>query len=72
MEKRIRQLLREKNLSAVRLAGMLSIEDPIREDAPMTLAALECDGLRHITMLTGDGEKTASAVARTARSGRLR
>ncbi len=51
---------------------MLSSEDPIREDAPATLAALADNGLRHMTMLTGDGERTASAVARTLRIGEYR
>ncbi len=48
-----------------RLAGMLAIEDPIREDARLTLGVLSETGIRNITMLTGDGERTANAVART-------
>jgi Cu2+-exporting ATPase len=46
-----------------RLAGILSIEDPIRDDAASTLKALTAAGIRRITMLTGDGERTARAVA---------
>ncbi|MCD8350204.1 MAG: heavy metal translocating P-type ATPase [Planctomycetaceae bacterium] len=45
------------------LVGMLAIEDPIREDAPATLADLIAGGVRDVTMLTGDGERTAKAVA---------
>lgn len=48
-----------------RLVGMLAIEDPIREDALPTLTALAENGVRNITMLTGDGERTAKAVAAT-------
>jgi ATPase, P-type (transporting), HAD superfamily, subfamily IC len=44
---------------------MLAIEDPIREDAQLTLGALSESGIRNITMLTGDGERTTNAVART-------
>jgi Cu2+-exporting ATPase len=55
-----------------RLVGMLSIEDPIREDAQATLAALSDGGLRHVTMLTGDGERTARAVAGTLKIGEYR
>ena len=46
-----------------KLVGMLSIEDPIREDAPAMLASLSANGVRNITMLTGDGQKTARSVA---------
>ena len=45
------------------LVGMISIEDPIREDAPATLAALAESGVGSVTMLTGDGVRTARAVA---------
>ncbi|MCC8179625.1 MAG: heavy metal translocating P-type ATPase, partial [Planctomycetes bacterium] len=46
-----------------RLVGMLSIEDPIRDDACATLAALAESGVTTIAMLTGDGKRTATAVA---------
>ena len=55
-----------------RLVGLLAIEDPIREDAAATLAALSESGVRHITMLTGDGERTARAVAGTLGIGEYR
>ena len=48
-----------------KLVGMLAIEDPIRDDAAATLAALAASGVKRTTMLTGDGERTARAVAKT-------
>ncbi len=46
-----------------RLAGFLGVADPIKPTAPEAIAALRAEGLR-IVMLTGDGRKTAEAVAR--------
>ncbi len=54
------------------LVGMLSVEDPIREDAQATLTALFEHGVEKVTMLTGDGERTAGAVARTLGIGEYR
>ena len=45
-----------------RLAGMLAVEDPIKETTPEAIRALQADGLR-IVMLTGDGRATAESVA---------
>ena len=45
-----------------RPAGLLSIEDPIRESTPEAIRALHEEGLR-IVMLTGDNRMTAQAVA---------
>jgi len=45
-----------------RLAGILSVADPIKESARDALAKLRTDGLR-IVMLTGDARGTAAAVA---------
>ncbi|MDR1612173.1 MAG: heavy metal translocating P-type ATPase [Planctomycetota bacterium] len=45
------------------LVGMLAVEDPIRDDAAPTLAELAAEGMGSVTMLTGDGERTAGAVA---------
>ncbi len=47
------------------ITGMISIEDPIRDDAAVTLRGLSQTGVSDITMLTGDGERTAKAVADT-------
>jgi len=46
-----------------RLAGLLAVADPVREEARDAIAALRREGLR-IVMLTGDNALTAAAVAR--------
>jgi len=46
-----------------RLAGMLSVTDPIRASTPEAIQLLHADGLR-LVMLTGDNRATAEAVAR--------
>jgi Cu+-exporting ATPase len=46
-----------------RLAGLLSVADPIRSTTPEAINWLRADGLR-IIMLTGDSGATAKAVAR--------
>ncbi|MHB1423739.1 MAG: heavy metal translocating P-type ATPase [Gemmataceae bacterium] len=46
-----------------RLAGLLSVADPIRASTPEAIQLLHADGLRLI-MLTGDNRTTAEAVAR--------
>ncbi len=47
-----------------KLAGILCIEDPPRPEAARTIARLRKLGLKHIVMLTGDGENAARSVAR--------
>ena len=46
-----------------RLAGLLGIEDPIREEAKSVIAALHDRGVKEVWMLTGDDERTARVVA---------
>ena len=46
-----------------RLAGLLGIEDPIREEAKSVIAALHERGVKEVWMLTGDDERTARVVA---------
>lgn len=46
-----------------RLAGIVSVADPIRSSTPEAVRLLHDDGLR-IIMLTGDSRTTAEAVAR--------
>jgi len=46
-----------------RLAGLLSVADPIKESAADAIANLHREGLR-VVMITGDNRVTASAVAR--------
>ncbi len=45
-----------------KLAGTISIDDPIKDTTPDALEELRRDGLR-LVMLTGDSRKTAMAVA---------
>ncbi len=45
------------------LAGMIVIDDPIREDALASITALRQCGIKHICMLTGDSEPAAKRVA---------
>ena len=48
------------------LAGVLLIEDKIREETPDIVKALYQDGVKRIIMLTGDGELTAKSIAEQA------
>lgn len=45
------------------IAGIFSIADQIREDAPQALADLRKNGIKKIVMLTGDNRHTAELVA---------
>ena len=45
-----------------KLAGTISIDDPVKDTTPAALEELRRDGLR-LVMLTGDNRKTAMAVA---------
>lgn len=46
-----------------KLAGVISLEDPLRPSANRFIRRLENMGVKRIIMLTGDGEETARAVA---------
>jgi Cu2+-exporting ATPase len=48
------------------LAGLLMIEDAIREDTARVVQALHADGVARVIMLTGDSEATAHGIARHA------
>ena len=45
-----------------RLAGLVSVADPVKDTTPEALKTLHAEGLR-IVMVTGDSERTAKAVA---------
>ncbi len=45
-----------------KIAGLVSVADPVKETTPAALKALHAEGLR-IVMVTGDNERTAKAVA---------
>lgn len=44
-------------------AGFICISDPIRDEAEYVIKSLKGTGIKKVIMLTGDGEKTAKAVA---------
>ncbi len=46
-----------------KLAAVILIEDPIREDACSAVEALKKHGISNIVMMTGDSEKTAHRIA---------
>lgn len=48
--------------SDLRLAGLIALSDPPREDSAALIAALASQGVR-VLLVTGDGEATARAVA---------
>ncbi len=45
------------------LAGILAASDTLRPEVPAALAELRVLGIKHIELLTGDNERTASALA---------
>ncbi|SCX92400.1 ATPase, P-type (transporting), HAD superfamily, subfamily IC/heavy metal translocating P-type ATPase [Lachnospiraceae bacterium XPB1003] len=46
-----------------RLAAVILIEDPLREDAARTVNDLRKQGISRIVMMTGDSERTAKRIA---------
>lgn len=46
------------------LAGIFSIADQIREDAPRAIEEMRANGIKRIIMLTGDNQYTAELVAK--------
>jgi len=46
-----------------KLAGLVSVADPVKESTPEAIRALRAEGLR-VVMVTGDTEATAQAVAK--------
>lgn len=47
-----------------RIAGSITIEDPIREDSGNMIAALKREGIKKIVILTGDAEIVGTAVGK--------
>lgn len=45
------------------VAGILAAEDTIRPEVPASIQELQALGIKHIELLTGDHERTASALA---------
>lgn len=48
------------------LAGLIAIKDFIRPESVKAIEKLKQSGIKNIVMITGDGEKTAAAVAKKA------
>lgn len=46
-----------------RLAAVICIEDPLREEAREIVSALKNVGIKKVVMMTGDSERTAHAIA---------
>lgn len=46
-----------------RVVGFLGVSDPVRAEVPAIIERLRGAGMEHLTMLTGDNERTAAAVA---------
>ena len=46
------------------LAGVICIEDPLRKEAKTVIAELKKTGFGKIVMMTGDSDRTASAIAK--------
>lgn len=47
-----------------KLAAVICIEDPVRQEAQAVVNSLRKAGLSKIVMMTGDSERTASAIAK--------
>ena len=46
------------------LVAVICIEDPLREEAAAVVNSLKCAGISKVVMMTGDSERTASAIAK--------
>ena len=47
-----------------KLAAVICIEDPLREDAAEMVKSLKAAGITKVVMMTGDSERTAAAIAK--------
>ena len=47
-----------------KLAAVICIEDPLREEASAVVQSLKRAGLSKVVMMTGDSERTAAAIAK--------
>jgi Zn2+/Cd2+-exporting ATPase len=70
-EERVHQLEEDGNTVLVLfadggVAGLIAAADEVRPEAATVVAALRAGGVRHVVMLTGDNDRTASAIASLA------
>ena len=49
-----------------RLAAVICIEDPLREEAAAVIQSLKMAGICKVVMMTGDSDRTAKAIAKKA------
>ena len=49
-----------------RLAAVICIEDPLREEAAAVIRSLKMAGICKVVMMTGDSDRTAKAIAKKA------
>ena len=49
-----------------RLAAVICIEDPLREEASAVIRSLKMAGIGKVVMMTGDSDRTAKAIAKKA------
>ena len=49
-----------------RLAAVICIEDPLREEAAAVIRSLKMAGIGKVVMMTGDNDRTAKAIAKKA------
>ena len=49
-----------------RLAAVIFIEDPLREEASAVIRSLKMAGIGKVVMMTGDSDRTAKAIAKKA------
>ena len=49
-----------------RLAAVIGIEDPLREEAAAVIRSLKMAGICKVVMMTGDSDRTAKAIAKKA------
>ena len=49
-----------------RLAAVICIEDPLREEAAAVIQSLKMAGIGKVAMMTGDSDRTAKAIAKKA------
>jgi P-type E1-E2 ATPase len=54
------------------LAGILCVEDPLREDARDVIKHLRQEGISRIVMLTGDNARVGDSIARRVGIGEVR
>lgn len=46
-----------------KLAAVICIEDPLRDEAVAVIQSLRCAGIKKVVMMTGDSERTARVIA---------